>query len=92
MHFYSQHSELVKHNIVTNIFLRALKICDPIYIDEKIQHLYSTFQKIGYPLFFIRNCLSIARKKHYNPTLARPFQQDSNLTLPFSKKLEDIST
>ena len=91
IHFYSQHSESVKRNVVVNMFLRAFKICDPIFINEEITHLFSTFEKIGYPLHFIKNCLSIARKKIYNPTPKRPFVRNNNITLPYSKELESIS-
>ena len=91
IHFYSQHSETVKRNIVVNMFHRAFKICDPIFIDEEIHHLFNTFEKIGYPTYFINNCLSMARKRHYNPTPRKPFQLGNNITLPYSKELEGIS-
>ena len=91
IHFYSQHSDSVKRNIVVNMFLRAFKICDPIFIDEEINHLFKTFENIGYPKFFIVNCLSLARKKYYIPAPKRPFQRANNITLPYSKDLEGIS-
>ena len=42
VHFYSAHAERVKTGIVIGFFLRAFRICNAEYLDEKIQHTYMT--------------------------------------------------
>ena len=56
IHFFSRHSKTVKQNVVTNMFSRALRICDPLYIDEELLHIEKSFIKLGYPPHFIRKC------------------------------------
>ena len=72
------------------MFSRALRICDPLYIDEELFHIEKSFIKLGYPPHFIRKCQFQARKKWYHPEpRARNFIEN-NLTLPFSHELEHI--
>ena len=62
IHFYSHHSKSVKQNVVVNMFTRALKVCDPVYLDEEKQHIFHAFTKLGYLYHFINNCLIISNK------------------------------
>ena len=70
------------------MFSRALRICDPAHQDEEITHIFKTFENLGYPHFFIRNCLSKSRKRYYNPNPKKSYTgNDNNLCLPYSKDL-----
>ena len=54
VHFYSAHADRVKSGIVIGFFLRALeKICDDDYLQEEIQHIYQTFERLKYPKGFL---------------------------------------
>ena len=90
IHFFSRHADTVKRNVVSNMFNRALRICDPIYLDEEILHIKDSFTKLGYPLHFIEKCLSKARKQFYNPQPRQAKDLENNITLPFSKELDNI--
>ena len=91
IHYYSHHSPNTKANIVTNMFSRALKICDPPYLDQEIDHILLTFKNLGYPQFFLRKCLSRANRQWYNPRPPRNSPNHNNyLTLPFSSEFINI--
>ena len=53
VHFYSAHADRVKIGIVIGFFLRALRICDDDYLQEEIQHIYETFERLKYPKGFL---------------------------------------
>ena len=87
IHFYSFHSKNVKSNIVTNMFFRALRLCDPQYLDDEFKHIFHTFKNLGYPHYFIRNCLSRANKQWFNPLPRKTYSVSNNITLPYSQEL-----
>ena len=70
------------------MFTRAFRICDPVYLEEELQHIKSSFSKLAYPPFFINDCLSRARSRFYNPKVSQPFSMTNNITLPYSHNLE----
>ena len=93
IHYFSHHADIIKSNIVTNMFTRAFRICDPPHLDEEIEHIYSTFMKLAYPKFFINRCLTRARKLWYNPKHPKTdFQVKNNITLPYSSTLSQAQS
>ena len=72
------------------MFFRAFRICDPTYIDNEIIHIRTSFNRLGYPHHFIEKCLSVARKRFYNPDPSKTFTMKNNLTLPYSHDLVRI--
>ena len=72
------------------MFTRALKVCDPEFLDGEKRHIFTTFKILGYPYHFINNCLRIANKNWYNPQIKEPFANVNNLSLPFSQKLVKV--
>lgn len=91
IHFYSFHSKSIKQNVVINMFLRALKVCDPLYLDQEKTHIFNTFKNLGYPHFFIAHCLRIANRRWYNPQPKHPYSTSNNLSLPYSHKLMSVN-
>ena len=87
IHFYSHHSKSIKSNIVSNMFTRALRVCDPQHLDQEIQHIFQSFMKLGYPHHFINSCLSNAKRKWYIPKPRKENNPSSILSLPFSPHL-----
>ena len=71
IHNFSFHSEQVKKNVISNLFSRALKICDNEFIDSEIEHISNTFLGLGYPRHFIQRSLSTAKRRFYAPTTPR---------------------
>ena len=53
VHFFSGHSERVKNGIVIGFFLRAFRICSEEFLQEEINHIFRTFEKLHYPKGYI---------------------------------------
>ena len=53
VHFYSAHADRVKSGIVIGFFLRAFRICDKEYLEQEIEHIYKTFERLKYPRGFL---------------------------------------
>ena len=67
IHYFSAHSNSTKTGIIIGFFLRAYRICDPIFIDQEITKIYESFRKRDYPNYFINNARRKAEKIYYNP-------------------------
>ena len=50
---------------MSGLFLRALRISSPEYLNSELDVLRAAFRKLGYPLFLIREALSSAKTKFY---------------------------
>ena len=88
IHYFSYHSKQIKSNIIVNMVIRALRICDPCYIDEEFDHIYNVFRSLGYPKYFIDRSFSRARRSFYNPVVNDRDRNNNKkfLTLPFHHK------
>ena len=87
---YSNHAIQIKRNIVTNMYMRALKICDAHHLEAEFTHIKDAFTKLGYPQFFLNQCLSKAKQNFYIPKNTNEKKEAYRLTLPFSNQLLDI--
>ena len=90
IHYYSNHAIQIKRNIVTNMYMRALKICDAHHLEAEFTHIKDAFTKLGYPQFFLNQCLSKAKQNFYIPKNTNEKKEAYRLTLPFSNQLLDI--
>ena len=72
------------------MFLRALKICDPEFLDEEIQTIYNLALELCYPIHFIDNCLQRARRTYFNSDRPNPFDMDNILVLPYRHEFLNI--
>ena len=50
IHYLSAHSEKVKSGVVIGLFLRALRICSPEYLENEFNHVIEAFKRLHYPL------------------------------------------
>ena len=66
LHYFSWQPDHVKRSGLFSLFLRAHRICDSTNLKKEIDYLFSSFKKIGYPTFFIREVLSDVRRKYYH--------------------------
>ena len=73
VHAFSSHSENVKLGVISNIFLRAYKICDMEFLDSEINHIKEVFHKHGYSDRFIQKAHTRARRSFYNTTEKQEF-------------------
>ena len=86
IHYFSAHHDSVKKSTISSQFLRAYRICDPSFIDQEIDFIFSVFDNLGYPHKFISACQVHARKCFYGERNKSVFNPDNNkvLTIPFS--------
>ena len=65
------------------MFLRALKICDPEYLDGEINNIYAIGKKLCYPSHFLDAAFKKARECFYGVTNRLVFNSVNILCLPF---------
>ncbi|XP_043197909.1 uncharacterized protein LOC122368238 [Amphibalanus amphitrite] len=91
VHFYSGHSEKVKSGIVIGFFLRAFRVCDDEYLQDEIEHIYSSFMRLKYPKGFLIKQKETAKKiRNRSQREARP-KSKRWITIPNSKEANEIS-
>ena len=49
LHYFSYASEKIKLGIAQSLFLRALRICSPDFLDSEIDHVKNVLTKLAYP-------------------------------------------
>ena len=75
IHTFSNHSIKVKSGVITNMFLRAYKICGNACLEQEIKYINNIFLKHGYSQKFIEKAHAKARRRFYNVLENRPFLQ-----------------
>ena len=91
IHYFSYHHPQVKSNIIVNLVTRALRLCDPCYIDKEFKHIKEVFRKLAYPEFFINKAFSRAKRNYYNPkTNNKEAHFNNALVLPFHHGLVPV--
>ncbi|KAL7641803.1 UNVERIFIED_CONTAM: hypothetical protein RMT77_007677 [Armadillidium vulgare] len=68
IHWYSYHDSSTKTAVLSNLFLRAHKLSDPIFLPDEIKFLEKVFKNLKYPNTNIKKSLKKAKKKYYNTT------------------------
>ena len=53
VHFLSAHNERVKSGIVIGFFFRAFRICSEDFLQEELEHIFVTFDRLHYPKGFL---------------------------------------
>ena len=91
IHFTSNHHRSVKRAIFSGMFLRALRICSPEYLDEEFNNIKEVAKKLCYPEPFIDYCLEKAKRRYYNSNNNdKQFCTKNMLILPYHEELTDI--
>ncbi|XP_076041888.1 uncharacterized protein LOC143025766 [Oratosquilla oratoria] len=49
IHYFSAHDKKTKTGVVMGFYLRALKICNPEFLSDELQHITKTFVKLSFP-------------------------------------------
>ena len=82
---------LVKRSALRSMFLRALNIVSPEYLNEE----FACIKEIGLKNNFcpdeIETCLTLAKKSYYRIDKPSPFNLKNSLTLPFHPSLESVA-
>ena len=91
VHYYSAHSKKVKLSIFSSMFLRALRICSPEFLDEEMEVIMRIGAKLKYPQDMLETSLKKARKTFYNVNEGdRNFNKKNLLILPFNEKFSNL--
>ena len=89
VHFYSGQNKKVKTSVFTSMFLRALRICSPEYIDEEIVKIRNTGKKLKYPDSVLDYAFEAAKKTMYQ-NQKEPYNTKNLLVLPFNNNMKNI--
>lgn len=91
IHNFSNHHIKVKEATFMGMFLRALRICDPEYINEEFNHIYNLARNLCYSSEIIDKCLTKANNTFYGNKTKEPFSKKNILSLPYKKELEPLT-
>ena len=92
LHFFSNHSDQVKRSMASGLFLRALRICSPKYLDQELNSIRKQLSKLGYPDWFLEKSLSVAKSNFYGLNNSTSFKNDSQkiLKVPYNKHTDSV--
>lgn len=68
IHWLSFHETPVKIAVLSNLCLRAYRICDPQHVTSEIENIKNIFKKLAYPYNIIRKAIQKAKNKFYQTT------------------------
>ena len=72
------------------MFLRALRICSPEFLDLEFQHIFDIGQRLKYPLHFIEKSLAQAKKSFYRTAPSPAYNLRNMLVLPYNENFTHI--
>ena len=87
----STHMLSVKRSALRSMFLRALNIVSPEYLDEEFAYIKDTGLQNNFCSDEIETCLSLAKKSYYRTANSSPFNFTKSLSLPFHPCFDNIS-
>ena len=91
IHYFSYHHSSTKKATISSMFLRALRICSPQYLDSEISSIWKIFLDLKYPDWFIKECYFKARKTYFVPPATTGVHKPY-ISLPFIPELEVVKT
>ena len=74
-HFLSNQPTSIKRAVIRNMFLRAFRYCDTIFMEQEMRKIYSDFGNLGYNVGFITKAKISARKGRNHELLVRAGQE-----------------
>ena len=66
IHWFSTHTTNTKIATLSALYLRALKICSPAFLNTETNYLKNTFIKLKYPIHIINKSYKNAKTKFYS--------------------------
>ena len=92
VHHYSGHSIKIKRSIFSSMYLRALRIVSPEYLDDEFNKIREIGIKLCYPNEFLDKCLNSAKKTFYNASDNVVTSRKNILCLPYLPAFESLSS
>ena len=90
IHYYSNHQKNVKLSVFSGMFLRAMRICSPEFLEGESDMIYNIAESLKYPKNFIDEAKRKANKTFYSNNVKQPFNLRNILTLPFHENFNYI--
>ena len=81
IHSFSNHSDNVKLGVISNLYLRAHRVCDPQYLDEELNFIENVFLNLGYCRDFINKAHSKAKRTYFQVGEQREFLTEDKTIL-----------
>ena len=94
IHAFSHQTTSIKRAVIRNMFLRAFRYCDKLFLEAEERKIYHDFERLGYSRSFINKARSSAKKGRHHELrirqgLAQPKQPrekaDFHLGLSYHK-------
>ena len=93
VHFYSGHHLNIKISIFSSMFLRALRIVSPEFLDQEFANIRKIGTDLCYPSYIMDKCLDKAKKKFYSTSNDNSRTVTKNtLVLPYFSGFESIKS
>ena len=90
VHFYSGHHLNIKISVFSSMFLRALRIVSPQYLDQEIAYIRKIGTDLCYPSYILDICYNKAHKKFYSVSNMEKEAPKNVLSLPYFSGFETI--
>ena len=74
------------------MFLRAYRLCSPIFLDGEIHKVNDIFRNRKYDKYFIDETHKKARSNYFNNDISRSFNSDNKtiLCLPYTREYQSL--
>ena len=90
LHFFSYHNRNTKIHVAQGLYLRALRICSPSFLNDEIKYISNSLSKLAYPKSILNIALSRAKKSFYSPQNNQPDRYNNKpLVIPFISTLDN---
>ena len=74
IHYYSNHHSSTKLMVFSSMFLRALRVCCPEFLEAELKNIRNISSVLKYPSHFIDKALDKAKKSFYGVVSNRDFK------------------
>ncbi|MEO0688224.1 MAG: GIY-YIG nuclease family protein, partial [Cyanobacteria bacterium J06649_11] len=91
IHFYSYHDIEVKLGVACNLFLRALRICSPEYLEEEINIIREQLGSIKYTEYILEKALNKAKRIFYVPCTENKNSFENKIKLPYLDTIKQVT-
>ena len=92
VHFYSGHHINIKISIFSSMFLRALRIVSPEFLDAEFARVRRIGTDLCYPPYILDICFDKAKKKFYSITNEPKVVNKNTLVLPYFNGFQAIKS
>ena len=72
------------------MFLRALRVCSPQFLQDEFDNIYEIGRKLRYPAYFISCAFEKAQKTFYSTRTRESFNYNNLLVLPYCDAFRNV--